>query len=446
MSLIINKIRKIVLKNEFLSLTGNLSYAVLGFVSFLLLTRSFEKEIFGQWVLFVTASSFIEMFRFGLTRTALVRFLSGANTEDKKTLIGSNWVISVSITVLLALIVFLVNVFFYQTVSVSGFRLFFAWYPVLAFVALPFNNALTVLQAQQEFGKILFLRIINILFFDIFLAFNLFYFHYDIAVVIVVFMSFNAFTSFISLIKLWDGIRYLKYVKKETIKKILNFGKFTLGTLIGSNVLKSADAFIIGLSPILGAHGVALYSVPLKLTEVMEIPLRSMAATAFPKMSKESLKGNINKVRELFYTYTGALTLLFIPFAIFNFIFADFFVQIIGSAQYLETANIYRAFCLYGLILPLDRFTGVALDAVNLPKYNMYKVALMVTANIIGDLIAVFYFKSIFAVAVITILMTLVGIFMGNYFFNKKVPFKYKELFYYGFNFYWKYFQKKRIK
>jgi len=441
--LIIKKIKKLIQKNEFLSLTGNLSYAVLGFVSFLLLTRSFEKEVFGQWVLFVTASSFIEMFRFGLTRTALVRFLSGADEKERKKLIGSNWLISFLITIILAFIVLLVNHVFHQTVSQSGFHLFFTWYPVLAFVALPFNNALTVLQAQQEFGKILVLRIINILFFDIFLAFNLFYFHYEITIVLIVFMSFNAFTSFISLIKLWDGIRYLKYVRKETIKKILNFGKFTLGTLIGSNVLKSADAFIIGLSPILGAHGVALYSVPLKLTEVMEIPLRSMAATAFPKMSKASLSENIQKVRELFYTYTGALTLLFIPFAILNFIFADFFVQILGSSQYLETANIYRAFCLYGLILPLDRFTGVALDAVNLPKYNMYKVSLMVTANIIGDLIAVFYFESIFAVAVITIIMTLVGILMGNYFFNKKVPFKYKDLFYHGFQFYWKYLKKK---
>ena len=443
MGLIIIKIKKLIQKNEFLSLTGNLSYAVLGFVSFLLLTRSFEKEVFGQWVLFVTASSFIEMFRFGLTRTALVRFLSGADEKERKKLIGSNWLISFLITIILAFIVLLVNHVFHQTVSQSGFHLFFTWYPVLAFVALPFNNALTVLQAQQEFGKILVLRIINILFFDIFLAFNLFYFHYEITIVLIVFMSFNAFTSFISLIKLWDGIRYLKYVRKETIKKILNFGKFTLGTLIGSNVLKSADAFIIGLSPILGAHGVALYSVPLKLTEVMEIPLRSMAATAFPKMSKASLSENIQKVRELFYTYTGALTLLFIPFAILNFIFADFFVQILGSSQYLETANIYRAFCLYGLILPLDRFTGVALDAVNLPKYNMYKVSLMVTANIIGDLIAVFYFESIFAVAVITIIMTLVGILMGNYFFNKKVPFKYKDLFYHGFQFYWKYLKKK---
>jgi len=176
----------------------------------------------------------------------------------------------------------------------------------------------------------------------------------------------------------------------------------------------------------------------------MEIPLRSMAATSFPKISKASLSGNIQKVKELFYTYTGALTLLFIPFAILNFIFADFFVQLLGGSQYLETANIYRAFCLYGLILPLDRFTGVALDAINLPKYNMYKVALMVTANIIGDLIAVFYFKSIFSVAIITILMTLVGILMGNYYFNKEIPFKYKELFHYGFNFYWKYCKKKK--
>jgi O-antigen/teichoic acid export membrane protein len=432
----INKLKKLLKQDEFLSFAGNLSYAALGFLSFLLLTRSFEKEIFGQWVLFVTTASFIEMFRFGITRTAIVRYLAGANEQEQKELIGSNWMIGIIATIIIIIPVMGINYFFKESIGASGFSLFFDWYPLLAIIALPFNNALTVLQAQIAFGKILLLRIVNIIFFDIFLIINLFFWKADVIIVLWAFLGFNALTSLYSLVKGWDGLRFLPHYSKSAIKKILNFGKYTLGTLIGSNILKSADAFIIGLSPILGAEGVALYAVPLKLTEVMEIPLRSMAATSFPKMSKASIDGKIDKVKELFYTYTGALTLLFIPFAIFNFIFAEFFVQILGGAQYIETAIIYQAFCIYGLILPLDRFTGVGLDALNLPKYNMYKVIFMVLANIIGDLIAVFYFESIFAVAIITILMTLVGIFIGNYYFNRAVNFKYREVFRSGLLFY----------
>jgi len=431
----INKLKKILSKPDMLSLLGNLMYAALGFASFLILTRSFPKEIFGEWVLFVTTSNFIEMFRFGITRTAIVRFLSGGTNEDKERLIGANWLIGIIITIILVIIIALSNLLFRDGIGSSGFNLFFIWYPIYAILNLPFNNALTVLQAKLQFGKILKLRTINILLFDTYLILNLIYLKQDITQVVLVFLAITLLTSLISLVNKWDGIHLLFKSDKATIRKILDFGKYTTGTLIGSNLLKSADTFIISLSPILGTAGVALYSVPLKLTEVMEIPLRSFAATAFPKMSKASIENNLTKVKDLFYKYAGSLTLLFIPFAIFNFIFAEFFVTILGGEEYLETANIYRIFCLYGLILPLDRFTGVGLDAINRPKQNFYKVIFMVLANIIGDLIAVFVFDSIFLVAVITIVMTFVGIFVGYYFFNKEVKLNLSKVFLEGNSF-----------
>ncbi len=425
----LKKIKKILLNQDFLSLSGNLTYAILGFISFLLLTRSFDKNIFGEWVLFITAANFIEMFRFGITRTAIVRFLSSSNNIDKQKLIASNWFIGVIITLFLVLILYLSNLFFYNQIKNSGFSLFFIWYPLYAILNLPFNNALTILQAKMQFGKIMKLRTYNILIFDIFLILNFIYFKTSITNVIIVFLIITSLTSLYSIIMKWDGIQLFFKYDKKTIYKILDFGKYTTITLIGSNLLKSADTFIIGLSPFLGTTGVALYSVPLKLTEIMEIPLRSFAATAFPKISKASIENNLELVKSLFYKYSGALTLLFIPFAIFNFIFAEFFVSILGGKEYVEIANVYRLFCIYGVILPIDRFTGVGLDAINKPKLNSYKVIFMVFANIIGDLIAVFVFNSIFYVALTTVIMTLVGIIFGYYFLNKEIKIKIPEIF-----------------
>ena len=72
------KLKKIVREDNFLSLTGNMVIAILGIAGFALLTRSLSLELFGQWVLFITAGSFVEMFRFGITNTGLIRYLSGA--------------------------------------------------------------------------------------------------------------------------------------------------------------------------------------------------------------------------------------------------------------------------------------------------------------------------------------------------------------------------------
>ena len=57
-------LKKIAREDNFLSLTGNLVIAILGISGFALLARSLSLDVFGEWVLFVTGGSFVEMFRF----------------------------------------------------------------------------------------------------------------------------------------------------------------------------------------------------------------------------------------------------------------------------------------------------------------------------------------------------------------------------------------------
>ena len=48
----------------------------------------------------------------------------------------------------------------------------------------------------------------------------------------------------------WDGLKYVTKATKENIKTLLNFGKYTTFTLIGTNLLRSADTFIISFKPV----------------------------------------------------------------------------------------------------------------------------------------------------------------------------------------------------
>lgn len=449
-------IRKLFRDKNFQSLSGNTIFAALGFLSFVILTRSFEKEVFGEWVLYVTAAVFIEMFRFGLTKTALVRFLSGADSAEQKKLKGANYIIGLTITSAIAIILLAVNYFLGDNIEKSGYVLFFNWYPILAFINLPYNNAITILQANQRFDRILFLKALNIGSFVLFLALNLFFFKMGILSVVIAHLIVNGASSILAVILGWEGIRYIHHSSRAHIKKILDFGKYATGTLIGSNLLKSADTFIIGLSPILGPEGVAIYSVPLKLTELLDIPLRSFVATSFPKMSKACIEKNWHEVKRIFYTYSGAMTYLFIGVAIVGFIFAEPLVIILGGYEYAETANIFRIFCIYGLFLPVDRFTGVALDSLNKPSRNLKKVIYMTSANIIGDLIAIFVvvrlvpditnIQILMLVATVTIFMTIVGQFVGFRYVKKEIPVQYFQIFRHGRSFFrkdiGKYFKK----
>ncbi len=406
-----NVLSKILKNKNFLSLANNGLVAVFGFLGFLLLVRSLSTNEFGEWVLLITTANFLDMLRFGITRTAIVRFLAGADKTEARRLIGSNYIINLFSTIILVGIVLIIRYYFHDAVQHSGFVLFFKWFPLLAFINLPFNNAQSVLQAKMRFDYMLIIRIISVGGFMLFLLVNFFFLHTSLQVIVYAYLLVNLLTSIVSMIPNWDGYRYIGKATRATNKKILDFGKYSTGTLIGSNLLKSADTFIIGLSPFLGTAGVALYSIPLKLTEIIEIPLRSFAMTAFPGMSKASIEGNKDLVKHIFYTNAGGMTLLMVPVMLFCFIFAKELVYILGGAGYESTIGVFRIFTIYGLLLPLDRFIGVTLDSVNMPRFNFLKVVYMAVANIIGDSLVVFAF---YYVAMATSLMTLLSIPVTN--------------------------------
>ncbi|MBL0153655.1 MAG: hypothetical protein IPP93_09270 [Chitinophagaceae bacterium] len=339
--------------------------------------------------------------------------------------------------------------FFHDAIQASGYGLFFTWYPILAVINLPWNNALVVLHADRKFGKMLVIKGLNSgLFFGVIL-FNHTFYHLTLTELIWAMIIINALTSVISIVAGWDGMKHLFKASGYTNRLLLHFGKYTTFTLIGTNLLRSADTLIISLSP-MGVGAVALYSIPMKLTELQQIPLRSFVATAFPKMSKASIQGRISEVKSLFYTYAGALTYLFVFMSLFTFLFADFFVMVLAGKQYLfsspdggaSAVTIVRVFSLYGLLLPIDRMTGIGLDSINKPGVNAIKVFFMVIANVGGDLIAIYVFHSLIMVAVASILFTMLGIWIGMRFLDKELSLSYREIFKQGIIFYKNIFNK----
>lgn len=226
---------------------------------------------------------------------------------------------------------------------------------------------------------------------------------------------------------------YIHHSTKAVEREMVGFGKYAMGTLVGSSLLKSADTFIIGLSPILGSAGIAMYAIPLKLTDLLGIPLRSFTMTAYPRMSKKNLSGDLEAVRHIFYTYSGIVTLMFLPVAVFCFVFAEYMVLVLGGNQYVDQLPlltlIFRIFTCYTLLLPIDRFTGVLLDSINKPRLNLNKVIYMAVANVIINLIAVFVFESLVVVAVGTVVFTLLGIFIGLRYVKKEIQADGKQIF-----------------
>jgi len=437
----LTQIKNLSKEKNFASLMANVSAAFLGLLSFMLLTRQLSTELFGDWVLYITLATFVDSLRYGLTRTSVVRLLSGAPKADVKRLLGSSYRLN-ALIFLVNWIVFWLILWILETAGwniPSGYRIFLIWYPLLSLAGLGWKNAYGLFQAEQNFKRMLWVRVSNVGLFVVFLIANGIWLHLDLTSIIIANILVNGLSSLWCSVKKWDGLLYMPYATRETEKELYHFGKYSMGTLVGSNLLKSADTFIIGMSTLMGPEAIAMYAIPLKLTDLLGIPLRSFSMTAYPRLSRKFLQNDMEGLKRTFYSYSGLVTMAFIPVAIFCFIFAEPLIYLLGGEAYTpvmeELVAVFRIFTVYTVLLPFDRFLGVLFDSINRPNLNLFKVMAMASANIVIDLIAVFVFHSLQLVALGTVAFTLVGIFMGLHYIRKHVEVRIQGIVVYSIGF-----------
>ncbi|MFO0435824.1 MAG: oligosaccharide flippase family protein [Sphingobacteriaceae bacterium] len=414
-------------KNASIALIGNLLFSILGFISIAILARSLSITDFGSWTIYLTAATLIEMMRSGFLHTALIKFCSGNSLSEQKKYIASGWLLGISFTLIISLLLLGLNLIF--NINNTPYALFLKLYPLLSLASLPFSISTSLLQFKMQFGKMVLLKTMNMILTLIVFA-STFFIKINTEQLITLHIMSNAITSIISISLKWSGVEYIKHVSTNKIKEISHFGKYTFGTLIGTNLLKSSDTFIIGAT--LGSDKAALYAIPLKLTEVFEILLRSFVSVALPKMSASFSNNKIKETQNTFQEYSGLLSILYIPIMIICFSLAEFIVQLFGGNNYSGIADVFRIFCFYGLLLPIDRFTGVTLDVINLPRYNFYKVFIMVTFNITFDLIVLQFTNDLKFIALGTVLTAALGIATGIIYLNKTIHTKIKVILYSG--------------
>ena len=231
------KIKNIAKEKNMSSLLTNMVIAVLGLLSFVLLTRQLPKEQFGDWVLFITLATFVDLLRFGLTRTSVVRLLSAADDESYKTYLGSSYKINLLLLALIMLVCWsIAGISFGLELEMNhGYQLFFIWYPVLALFNLGWNTASALFQAEQNFNRMMLVRLSNIGLFVLFLAMNMWVFKLGLIEIVWVNLLVNLISSAWCSIKKWDGLSYLKYADSATEKELINFGKYAMGTLVGAS-------------------------------------------------------------------------------------------------------------------------------------------------------------------------------------------------------------------
>lgn len=422
------KLKKILSSKHGLSVITQFGASFIALISFMILARTFAKENFGQWVLYLSLITFVDMIKSGMVQSAYIKYASGMKGSRFMAFQGSSWVLNIIATMLVSVLTVLV--YFLDFFEMEGVLMFLLFYPIYAICSMPFNYYLWNSQIQMRFDKVAKGRVLNAFLFLIVCVLSLFMQMTVFELVVSHSISFFSISLFLIAAK-QSGIRSITSANKKDLKKYWNFGKFHSLAFLGSNLLKSSDTFLIG--GFLGPVFVAVYSIPLRLVELIEMPLKGAVSVAYPVFSAHHNKEDLTGLRASLEQYIGVLTLLYVPFMLSLYWWSDELVALVGGAAYSDTGNIFRIFLIYGLFLPFDRLTGIVLDATGKPRLNFYKVFIMAAVNIIGDVIALYFFNSLEIVALITIGNVIAGMMVGYYLSKKELNISVRSIFQSGF-------------
>lgn len=307
------------------------------------------------------------------------------------------------------------------------------WTTLTFISTLPIVMATWLLQAQARYAEILYIRAVNQASFIIFVIALILTNHITLTMVLFTNVLSCVLTCIVVFSYSWSGFKSVAKQSRESVKEIFHFGKFSVGTSISSNLLRSSDTFIINFT--LGPGAIAIYNISQTLMNLIDIPLRSFVTTAMTSLSAAQNNNRKEEVEYIFKKYAGALTLIFIPIVLGAIVFADVAVSLIGGGKYVGTpaANIFRIFMIFALFFPIDRFTGVTLDVIHQPKYNFYKVLTMLAINVVGDFVGIYFMHSIYGVGIASIPTFVFGTMLGYFSLKRFLNFNLTSIFKLGY-------------
>jgi len=418
-------------RRNILSLAGNLTMATLQFLSTALLYRVVKSNALGNWVLFLYAVNLVEAIRSGIIQSALIRFNSGAPVDEAGKIIGAAWYISFIITAMF--VALNVPMFFLSDyIRDGGWHIFTRYFSITVICSLPYNFATWLLQSEQQFDKIIYLRMIEKGSFILFIGVMYFSHYVRLEDILISYSASMLFASVFAVSARYTKMSFVRSTNRKYISKLFNFGKYSMGTGVSGFLLRGSDTFII--YAFLGPRAVAVYNIPQKLLEVLSIPIRSFAGTAFPAMSVHATRNELPLVARIMKKYAGALTVFLLPLILAMFLFSDLIVTFIFGKGYIESGVVLKMFMVYAALLPIDQFLGLTLDILNKPHLNFFKTLIMLVVNVAGDIIGIFIFHNVISVAAASIFTFLAGIIFGHLMLSRYLKYSLADILSVGYS------------
>ncbi len=337
----------------------------------MLLLRMLSKETFAAWGIFVLLTYFVEMGRSGLLQNGLIRLLQMPfdAPEEKKRLISAAFGLHLAYTLFSNLVLALCAPWIAAKYQVPELLTLLPVYYATNLVWAGCTHSIYVQQAHFDFRGMLATSIFfrGIPFLWIFSCWiflqpvDIWYWSLAQLAGACVALWWHRAVLFTPAIL--QGLTHWHWYRT-----LLGYGKFVLGTNLGTMLYKNADKLSLG--HLLGPAAFAVYDVAGRVTQLVEAPAFSIASVVFPKSAERMAMEGPSGVKQLYERSVGATLAVILPFVLLVLTFPEWIVRVFAGAQYPESADLLRITAFFGLLMPFAVQCGTALDASGRPAVN----------------------------------------------------------------------------
>ena len=401
-----------------------ITYQGFQFVSFLILVRVLSPAAVGIWTLYLTFHAFFEMARTSFIHNGFVKYWVG-NSEEKDQVFSAALALHVLSSLLICLVFALIAWGFADTFQAPELYTMAWYYPLVALPACLFQMLKSYLITQNDFKSIWFgvIGLAGSLFAGVAL---LFLWDKSDDLIFLQYFQIGGYVLGTLILLLLCRRQLPKYSHSPIwIGKLYHFGKFSMGTGIGSMLFTKMDIFMLGY--LIGPAAVGIYSVATRINNYLDLPQNAFSQAFYPRISEKIQEAGGEFPLSTVQRAIAMMWIFAIPTAILFLLFPKPILLVLAGETYYEAAPLLQIFACMVLIKPFGRVFGITLDAVGKPEWN-FKI-LMVSMVFNGILnYALIKGLGFQGAAWATMLATWVSIVMGQILISRFFNLSYTEL------------------
>jgi lipopolysaccharide exporter len=345
--------------------------------------RMMTEEENGTWALFITITTVMELTRNGLIRNPMITFIASSTSQSEKySVITASLIMHTIVVAIMSLAVLFGAVPMAKFWHAPQLDMLFYIYILRGFALIPCYHFEYIQHSRADFKGVFWGNSVRLAPLGIYTMIVYFLNKPTTLVELAMVQLISTIASaFVEYQYVKDVPLFYKKFDRSLVKKMLSFGKYTLGTSISSNVVRSTDSWMIGR--MIGLDAVASYNPALRIANLVEVPTLAITNLVFPQVSRKMRERGVEGVQDVYIQSVSLILALMLPMMIPFYVLSDFIIETIFTAKYLDAAPILRITIFFMLILPFNRQFGTVVDALKRPKLNFYLLVMMGILNVI---------------------------------------------------------------